>query len=46
MASSGWHGLISGNMFVGSTLQAFGGKGLRGSLDKGWGIDVGDRPGF
>lgn len=35
VASSEWHGMISGKMFVGSTLQAFGGKGLRGSFDKG-----------
>ena len=34
VASSGWHGLISGKMFVGSALQTFGGEGLRGSLDK------------
>lgn len=26
MASSGWHGLISGKMFVESILQASGGK--------------------
>jgi hypothetical protein len=35
VASRGWCGLIPGKMFVESILQAFGGKGLRGSLDKG-----------
>lgn len=46
MASSRWHGLISGKMFVESTLQAFGGEGLRGSLDKGQGTNVGGRCSF
>lgn len=32
MASSGWHGLISGKMFVESILQASGGKASEAAL--------------